>query len=537
MAGQGISRRQLLAAGALAGAGLLGGRSPAAPAAGLLPGGDLAPGPPGVAPRAGRVSDIDHVIVFMQENRSFDHYFGTYADVRGFADRHALPRVFAQRDARETAPPRGRLLPFHLDTSTHGGGECTHDVTHFWTAQMRSFDGGRMDGWGAAHAGDFDATYMGYYNRGDLPFFYAVADAFTLCDAYHCSVLGSTTPNRLYSMTGMLDPDGRFGGPVTGTMSTGATKGGVFDPGWVTYPELLTRAGVDWKVYGNPDGDYEDNPLTLFKQYYPTNHGVDPVLATELFERAFVPTFPGSFLADVATGTLPAMSWIVADASQSEHPPAAPQDGEAALSLVLSALFARPDVWRASALFFTYDENGGYFDHVPPPTAPAGTPGEYLTRSIPTDTSVKPPVAYPGPIGLGFRVPMLVISPFSRGGFVCRANAGHPDRRHTFDHTSLLRFLETRFGVEVPNLTPWRRSVTGDLTYAFNFAAPDFSIPALPGAAPSDPVEHPECARQTADQVVSGSASPYPLPSVQRMPGQERGRRPSPSGPVPAPRS
>jgi phospholipase C len=126
------------------------------------------------------------------------------------------------------------------------------------------------------------------------------------------------------------------------------------------------------------------------------------------------------------------------------------------------------------------------------------------------------------PIGLGFRVPLLVISPFSRGGFVCRADPTRSDPSHTFDHTSLLRFLESRFGVPVPNLTQWRRSATGDLTEAFNFARPDFSIPALPLSLPNDPLAHPECIQQ----------SPYPTPSTQSMPTQEPGRRPSPSGPA-----
>jgi phospholipase C len=491
--GQGISRRELLAAGAVAGLGLSG-----------VPVARGARRPSRPAP--GRVTDIDHVVIVMQENRSFDHYFGTYPAVRGFSDRHALPGVFSQ----------GGLLPFHLD-STHGG-ECTGDITHYWTAQQQSWNNGRMDGWAQAHAGDDDRTFMSYYTRADLPLYHAVADAFTLCDAYHCSALASTTSNRVYAMTGMLDPDGRYGGPVTGTIAAKDAIGGRFDPGWITYPELLTKAGITWKYYANPDSDYEEHPLVLFKQYYPTNAGVDPVLATELAARAFQPQFPTDFAADVAAGTLPSVAWVNASAVQDDHPPDAPNDGQFVLATILQALFARPDVWAKTAVFYTYDENGGYFDHVPPPTAPAGTPGEYLTKNIPTSGAT----AYPGPIGLGFRVPLLVISPFSRGGFVCRADPDEPDPAHTFDHTSLLRFLETRFGVAVPNLTPWRRSATGDLTEAFNFVRPDFSIPALPVTPPSNPVQHQECIQQ----------SPYPSPAQQSMPVQERGRRPSPSGPV-----
>ena len=411
-----MSRRQVLARGALLGAGLLAGEA----RQGSLPAARAAAAATATAATAaaastgvGRISDIEHVVIFMQENRSFDHYFGTYPGVRGFSDPNALPGVFAQSDpANSTAPPLGQLLPFHLDTSAGGAGECTLDITHYWTAQMRSYADGAMNGWGQAHSGDPDQTYMGYYERADLPYYHALADAFTLCDAYHCSAMASTTSNRVYAMTGMLDPDGRHGGPVTGTLASAMASEGRFDPGWVTYPELLTKAGVSWKFYGSPDGNYEDNPLTLFKQYYPTNTGVDRVLAAELFESAFVPTYPAGFIADVAAGTLPSVSWVIANVPQSEHPPFAPQDGEFALQTALAALFAKPDVWAKTALFYTHDENGGYFDHVAPPTAPAGTPGEFLTTGVPTDAGV----AYPGPIGLGFRVPMLVISPFSRGG-------------------------------------------------------------------------------------------------------------------------
>jgi phospholipase C len=493
--GHGISRRELLARGALAALGLAAGVDVAAARA---------------RPAPAHVTDIEHVIILMQENRSFDHYFGTYPSVRGFSDQYALPGVFAQDNAaNKTEPPLGKILPFHLNTGTGGGGECTEDITHAWGAQHQAWNHGAMNQWGEAHSGDADRTFMGYYNRSDLPLYYAVADAFTLCDAYHCSVMGSTTSNRLYALTGMLDPDGRYGGPVTSTIAATSAPQGRFDPGWVTYPELLTKAGITWKYYANPDSDYEEEPLLLFKQYYPENAGVDPVLATELAANAFVPQFPSDFVRDAAAGTLPSVCWVNASAAQDDHPPDAPNDGQFVLSTVLRALFANPLVWSKTALFYTFDENGGFFDHVPPPTAAPGTPGEFLKGS--TD-----------PIGLGFRVPMLVVSPFSRGGFVCRAGPRGPDPAHTFDHTSLLRFLETRFGVPVPNLSAWRRATTGDLTEAFNFARPDFSIPDLPLALPDDPAQHPECIQQ----------APYPTPSAQSMPSQEPGRRPSPSGPV-----
>ena len=504
-AAEGITRRRLIKVGAASGAALWGGFSD--PVLKAL-----------AAPlRRGRLTDIEHVVFVMQENRSFDHYFGTYPDVRGFADPGAIPGVFEQRFAPNTTlPPRGTILPYHLNTSSKGGGECTPDPGHGWGPQHASWNGGRMDGWGAAHAGDNDWSFMGYYTRADLPYFYAVADAFTLCDAYHCSVMGSTTSNRLYSLTGMLDPEGKYGGPVQSTIRWSPQDRGIFDPGWITYPEVLTDAGVSWKYYSTVDGDTEENPLVLFKQYYP-GYSSDPALnvrAARLNAALFGQSFE-TFLADAAAGTLPQVSWVLSHITQEEHPAAAPQDGEAALEALVEALVANPDTWSKTLLFFTYDENGGFFDHVAPPTPPAGTPGEYVGSPSKGFDTV--------PIGLGFRVPMLIVSPLSRGGFVAR---------DVFDHTSQLRFLETWLAarrvrnVTVPNLTLWRRRAVGDLTTALNFARPDLAPPQLPPAAPMNPAQHPECATEEA------TMAPSPKPTSQTMPGQEAGHRPSPSGPV-----
>jgi phospholipase C len=470
------------------------------------------------APHApGSLSDIEHVVFVMQENRSFDHYFGTYPGVRGFADPGALPGVFAQSfAANSTLAPAGQILPYHLDTSQTGGGECTPDPTHGWGPQHDTWNGGAMNGWGRTHAGDKDWSFMGYYTRSDLPYYYAVADAFTLCDAYHCSVLGSTTSNRLYALTGMLDPRGQYGGPVKSTISWSPQDRGIFDPGWTTYPEVLTDAGVSWKYYATPDGDDQENPLVLFKQYYPgySSDAAQNARAAKLSAGLFGQSFE-NFLTDAAAGTLPKVSWVLTHINQLEHPAAAPQDGEAALEAIIEALVANAISWAKTVVFFTYDENGGFFDHVAPPTPAAGTPGEFVgTPATGFDTA---------PIGLGFRVPTLIVSPFSRGGFVAR---------DVFDHTSQLRFLETWLtaqgarNVTVPNLTAWRRGAVGDLTTALNFARPDASRPNLALRSPMNPAQHPECATEEA------TMAPSPKPSSQSLPGQEPGTRPSPSGPV-----
>ncbi len=229
-------------------------------------------------------------------------------------------------------------------------------------------------------------------------------------------------------------------------------------------PELLEAANVSWRTY-NPYGSNYDitsnssmllnsNVLQYFSQYQSSS--------TTLHQNAFgyygpnvtgglgSPNGPDDFAADVTSGQLPSVSWIIPrSGSTSIRRPAAL--GEWYIQQVLNTLLSNPAVWAKTVLFISWDENDGFFDHVSPPTAPTGTVGEYLTvNPLPSDAS-----GVAGPLGLGVRVPMLVVSPFSVGGWVCS---------DTFDHTSQLRFLETRFGVTVPNLSTWRRSVTGDLT-------------------------------------------------------------------------
>jgi len=503
-----LTRRQMLKAGAAAGASALAYNSLIARA--------LAN-----PPHCGSLKDIQHVVILIQENRSFDHYFGTYRGVTGFADPNALPGVFAQ--SGYSGAPNG-LYPFHLDTFHNG--ECTNDINHSWAPQHAYWDNGAMDGFVREHVAVDGAANgpltMGYYTRADLSFYYALADAFTLCDNYHCSVIGPTDPNRLYSMSATLGPSGAQGGPILSTSATRVERFGTLT--WTTMPEQLQARGISWKVYGSPDGNYGDNVLPYFKQYQS-----NPTLAA----NALVPTYPGSFQQDVALGTLPQVSWILAPLLASEHPPAPEEYGEVVAANVLNTLVSNPSLWAKTALFITHDENGGFFDHVQPPVAPSGTPGEYLTVSpLPSDAG-----GVAGPIGLGFRVPLLIASPFARGGLVSNG---------TFDHTSLLRFLETRFGAEVPNLSAWRRSVTGDLTRAFNFVKVDTSVPSLPQPSPADSrILTSSCAAGAPLSLIaenSGITSlqqleqevvpPYPVTVNSAPPPQEPGTAPAPSGPV-----
>jgi phospholipase C len=353
---------------------------------------------------------------------------------------------------------------------------------------------------------------MGYYTRADIPYYYAVAGAFTICDNYFCSVIGPSDPNRLYSVAASIDPDGKNGGPLIQTL--GPNRSSFL--GHLTYttvPEQLQARGISWKVYSSPDssltGILADNALAYFQNFQ------DPT--SVLHQNAFGPQFPVDFLSDALSGNLPQVSWVLPSIITSDHPPTPPLLGEGILSAILGALTANPAQWSKTVLFFTYDENGGFFDHAPPVTAPPGTPGEYITTTPFPDPSAlgNPPVT--GPIGLGFRVPMVIISPFTRGGFVSS---------DLFDHTSILRFLETRFGVEVPNLSAWRRNTVGDLTSAFNFKSPDQSIPSLPSPTAAVPEVIQQCVN-----TLTGGASSYPVPNPQTQPSQEVATPRRPSGP------
>ena len=377
-------------------------------------------------------SAIRHVVVLMQENRSFDHYFGTLRGVRGFGDRAALQRadgtsVFDQPDAQSSA-----VRPF-----LHAVPAAITDLDHSWQGTHAAWDDGNYDAWARAKG----AASMAHLDRAAIPYHFALADAFTICDNYFCSVMGATNPNRLYLWSGTCDPRGVAGGPAIDNTAR--------DFSWTTYPERLQSAGVDWKIYQNAADNFDDNALAWFRTFKNARPG------TPLFDRgmASVPAVAGDTCSaivaaienDVRSGTLPFASWIVGPEECSEHPIHTPEKGAHFIARVLAALMSDPDVWSSTVLLINYDENDGFFDHVPPPVAPAGTPDEFIGGMS---------------VGLGPRVPMLVVSPWSRGGHVCS---------QVFDHTSVIRFMEALTGVSEPNISQWRRRVCGDLMSAFDF--------------------------------------------------------------------
>ena len=484
---------------------------------------------------------VEHIVFLMMENRSYDHYFGDYPKGRGFNDHPADSLgVFAQSypGGSSLVPPEV-LLPFHLDSTE--GLECTDDLTHDWGPQHLCWDEGKMDAFVSTHTssqyeGANGAMTMGYYKREDLAFYYALADAFTLCDGYFSSILGPTHPNRLMANSGTIDPAGLRGGPVTDTNDTPDLA---WDCTWPTMQEVLQDAGVSWKVYSPSNlgvsGKYAS--LAQYPTWSPALY--DPIANPEimavsdhvlpyftafrnplspLYQKAFEPTFPNDFASDIASGSLPSVSWIIPPLGFDEHPSSAPANGMYFTSLVLDALTANTELWSKTALFLMYDENDGWFDHVPPPTAPAGTAGEYLTA---TPNALLEPgyssqtLGVTGPLGLGVRVPMLVISPFSRGGHIAS---------ETFDHTSQLQLVAERFGVEVPNVSAWRRETVGDLTSALFGSDANTTLPELPATEVDMPLTG-SCSIVSQD-TESGGASPT-IPTKQTMPVQGGGSEPA----------
>ncbi|MET8676687.1 phosphocholine-specific phospholipase C [Streptomyces sp. NPDC004647] len=511
-----ISRRRLIALGA--------GTAGMAAAGSVLPP-SLRSALAAEAP-AGGLSAIRHVVILMQENRSFDHYFGTLRGVRGFGDRNAVQLPSGKPVFEQPQPgPPGTVLPFPVREAAEAQKKDLQyigDLDHSWDGGAKAWNNGWSDNWVSAKS----AATMAFYDRRDLPLHYELADTFTICDAYHSSIHSSTSPNRNHLVSGWTgyEADGKR-----------AVGNDAYDEGshpgytWTTYAERLEKAGRSWKTYQEWE-NFTDNNLEFYASFKAVarkalsrtgdfrymeafyakvrdagtgeaerarllgllEEGVAALSPTErsLFERGLrrreTGSLAASFRDDVAAGKLPAVSYLVPSAVDSEHPGSSSPIASATLVYqVLDALASHPDVWRHTAVFLCYDENDGFFDHVPPPVPPRDDEDENW-NGLPT--------------GLGIRVPMLVISPWSVGGYVCS---------EVFDHSSTIRFLERWLGVEEPNITPWRRKVTGDLTGAFDFRR-GRKLPELDRPAPVPPF--------------TGRWRPVP-PERQEMPVQEPGTR------------
>ncbi|GGJ11271.1 phospholipase C precursor [Paenarthrobacter histidinolovorans] len=480
----------------------------------------------------GSLQSIKHVIVLMQENRSFDHYFGSLRGVRGYGD-HSVPRLPNGKSMFEQPRATGEtVLPFSLRKAAELAGrpgtdiQYLGDLDHSFKGTTTAWNNGWCDQWIPAKS----ASTMTFYERQDIPLQYELADTFTICDAYHCSVNGSTNPNRNYLWSGTTGKEPGTNNRAVTNAAYGYDHAG-YD--WTTYPERLEQAGVSWRIYQDWD-NFTDNAVEYFQTFkaigrkmlasvegklrtteeFYDNLAGKPAAEQErllaqleqgratltdaersLFDKAMWRGRPDTLLdrlgADITSGTLPQVSWLVPSAADSEHPGASTPVGSANFVYrLLDTVASNPDTWDSTAIFLNFDENDGYFDHVPPPVQPRPASGESADW-----TTARP-------IGLGPRVPMTVVSPWTVGGYVSS---------EIFDHTSVLRFLERWTGVQEPNISPWRREVCGDLTGVFNFQAP--------GTPPT--LDHP-----AAVPAKISRWRPNP-PTVQVAPIQEDGSRPA----------
>lgn len=517
--------------------------------------------------------DAEHVVILMQENRSFDHCFGSLQGVRGFND----PRVIKQPNGNKVwlqSDKKGQTYaPFRLnikDTRATWMGSLPHS----WTDMVDAHNKGKMDNWlEAKRAGNKEYVHMpltmGYYNREDIPFYYAMADAFTVGDQHFCSSLTGTTPNRLYLWSGTIrDPEKQ--NAIGNVRNSDVTYQKNVD--WRTFPELLEKNNISWKIYQNElslDTGFTDeeepwlanftnNPIEWFEQFHvwysetyleelkrkvialekeitaistdsperkekqsrlenyreslqkwaPENFNKLSEAEKSIHYKAFTTnkkhplyrkvvdsTYDDNgisrtmkvpagdvlyqFRQDVDNGTLPTVSWLVPPQHFSDHP-GSPWYGAWCVSEVMNILTKNPDLWKKTIFIITYDENDGYFDHVPPFVAPSpneeGLPGK-VSEGISLEAEfvdlneelnvkkISKESARASSIGLGFRVPLLIASPWSRGGKV---------NSEVLDHTSIIQFLENFLSkktgkvIKETNISEWRRTICGDLTSAFS---------------------------------------------------------------------
>jgi len=520
--------------------------------------------------------DAEHIVFLMQENRSFDHQLGTLQGVRGYNDPRAITLPDKNKVWLQTNKEGETYGPFQLnvkDTKVAWMGS----IPHGWSDQTDAMNGGKYDKWldvKKARNKDYAKIplTMGYCDRKDFPFYYSLADAFTVCDHNFCSSITGTHPNRHYWMTGTV----REKNEVDAVAHLWNNSNYEYpELSWKTYPERLQENGVSWKVYQNELtmgyglkgeesawlSNFGTNVLEYYKQYnvrlheggianlqtkkenilqqiadlekQPSDEKVAQRLAAakkllglietaqsrfsaetynslseqakELHNKAFITNINDQyyhelealkyedggkerelkvpkgdvfhqFREDVKNGTLPTVSWLMPPAHFSDHP-GQPWFGPWYVSEAMEILLQNPEVWKKTIFIVTYDENDGYFDHMAPYVVPnpykehtgkvskgIDPKMDFATRSQQTNPSMSESNIREGAIGLGYRVPMIIASPWSRGGFV---------NSEVFDHTSSLQFLENflekKFSKKIKeeNITQWRRTICGDLTSVF----------------------------------------------------------------------
>jgi phospholipase C len=427
------------------------------------------------------------VVILCLENRSFDEYFGTFPGAKGFYD-PAGAAIFPQAGFVGTNGPIHSLYPFRTSVFSSAA-EQINGCNHYWTAQQQAFVSGNLNGWAQAQGATLTAT-MGYYASNDIPYLWQLAQSFLLCDNYFCSVLGPTWPNRIFLMSGTVfgatpPPNGTIVPYDTNTLLPVIDNPGNRQFAWKGYPAMLPN-GTTWKIYDDetwgppwlawsmPGASQTTPPLYLStNSAWPAPYGTPPdgLNVLEMLQGGvgvvadpahYTATPAGAvhsqFELDALAGNLPDISWIVPASYLTQHPSFLPADGECYVARIVNAVMNGPD-WQNTVLIITYDENDGHFDHVAPPVPKMSAPGNepWVSNYNSPDGG---PWPQPSPVGGGFRVPTIIVSPWTANKGV--ASSLLPPNTF-FDHTSIIQFLEDVFGAQCTNLPlnppdNWRRS-------------------------------------------------------------------------------
>ncbi|OJJ51727.1 hypothetical protein ASPZODRAFT_108681 [Penicilliopsis zonata CBS 506.65] len=416
--------------------------------------------------------------MLMQENRSFMHYFATMAGVRGFAD----PNVQINENGKSVwyqnvstlTDATDWLLPFWLNYEGgdwHNRTMCMSPGSNEWLPTQEGMNNGTMDQWAVSCT----PQAWGYFKREDIPFHYAMADAWTVGDMYTAGVMSATDPNRWMWQSGSINVPGGpqplgAGGVVLDDNQTPGCEGtnlNCVPLDWPPTAEIYDKAGVDWRGYMNEYDYVTNNGLFYFKSMQ------EAATNSSLYERGLAFSDRNSlegFYADAANGTLPEVSWIFPPGAVNEHPPHTPGDGAWFMKKIVDAVTHGPN-WDSTVLIICYDEGGGFGDPIWPYHSPRGTAGEWLE-----DPYGELGYTFAGP---GIRVPIFIISPWTRGGKVFT--------EHT-DHNSQILFVEEFLkakgyeNVVTAQMSEWRRNHMSNLLNAFDWDNPDYSVPSLPQA-------------------------------------------------------
>jgi phospholipase C len=407
------------------------------------------------------VDQVKHVIIFMQENRPFDHYFGMMKGVRGFNDRTPI-MLSSGRDAFfqpvDEADDSKYMLPFRT-IANETNAMCMPAPDMSYPTDTGIWNEGRFDRWNTVRNPGYG---MAYFTREDLPYYYELFENFAIGDHYYQSSFTQTIPNRLYLFSGSNGLSAGYPAVVDNTQP---------HPGynWTTVGETLLASNISWRVYQQHD-NFDDNGFAWFASFQQSKAG--EYLHDHGLKRTN--SLIQTLREDVESGNLPQVSFIIAPTRKSEHASHHPCAGEDFTARILQVLQENPAVYAESVFILNYDEGGQFYDHLWSPTPPMpSTKVGY--SSVTVDGEVFKDEAWTNnkeqPIGLGFRVPLLIVSPWTRGNVVVS---------EVFDHTSVLQFLEVWGNVTFSTISEWRRLVTGDLMSAFNWDSADYSWPVLP---------------------------------------------------------